>query len=487
MIHFSQKASYKKSAEVILINQDQMAKKKFLHIKQPAYSDILLSLTQNGQFEAKAGEIFPVAKDKQIILFVGMGKKADLSLTQVRIIIRKVLLFTHIKKIKNIEVIPCDISEFAICALIEGILIGGYRWDKYINNDAKPQNSVRNTEKNFNIIAPRQKVFDETITVCQGVTLSRDLVNDNADFVTADYFEKVVKKIVKGQKNVTLEILDKKKLKTKGLNLHLAVNQGSQKEPKLIIVKYHGAPEKGGYVALVGKGLTFDAGGLNLKPTGGIEGMRQDMGGAAAVIGALKNTIDLRLKKNVIFVMGMAENAIDGNSYKPGDVIKSYSGKTVEIGNTDAEGRLVLADAISYVSMNYKPDAIIDICTLTGACVVALGNDYTGLVGNDDALIKKILKLAKDTDDRAWNLPGYPELKDSVKSKIADIRNLGWPKGAGGAITAAEFLRQFTNDTKWAHLDIAGTAFVSGDERLYFGHGATGAGVRLLTALIKTI
>ena len=178
MIHFSQKASYKKSAEVILINQDQMAKKKFLHIKQPAYSDILLSLTQNGQFEAKAGEIFPVAKDKQIILFVGMGKKADLSLTQVRIIIRKVLLFTHIKKIKNIEVIPCDISEFAICALIEGILIGGYRWDKYINNDAKPQNSVRNTEKNFNIIAPRQKVFDETITVCQGVTLSRDLVNE---------------------------------------------------------------------------------------------------------------------------------------------------------------------------------------------------------------------------------------------------------------------------------------------------------------------
>jgi len=188
----------------------------------------------------------------------------------------------------------------------------------------------------------------------------------------------------------------------------------------------------------------------------------------------------------VLALLGVAENAIGGASYKPGDVFKSYSGKTVEIGNTDAEGRLVLADALSYLVKNYKPARIIDLATLTGACVVALGHEYTGAVSNNDRLSKIVQKSALTTDDKAWPLPNYPELKEAVKSSIADIKNIGYPKGAAGTLTAAEFLRQFVNDTPWVHLDIAGTAFVDGPERTYFSHGATGAGVRLVTSFVQS-
>jgi leucyl aminopeptidase len=180
----------------------------------------------------------------------------------------------------------------------------------------------------------------------------------------------------------------------------------------------------------------------------------------------------------------MAENAIGSNAYKPGDIFKSYEGKTVEIGNTDAEGRLVLADALSYIVKNYKPAKLIDLATLTGACVVALGFDYTGLVSNDDALANKLLKCAKDTDDWAWRLPLYSELKEMMKSRIADLCNTSNIKG-GGTITAAEFLRNFVGGTKWAHLDIAGTSYVEGQSRLYFNYGATGSGVRMITHFLQ--
>ncbi|MCA9408647.1 MAG: leucyl aminopeptidase, partial [Candidatus Omnitrophica bacterium] len=337
----------------------------------------------------------------------------------------------------------------------------------------------------YHIITSSKKVYDEAVIVCDGTNLTRDLINENADVATSTYLEKVIKDLVKGKKNVSLEILNEKEMKSKGLGLHLAVNKGSVNEPKLIIVKYTGAGSKEDYTAIIGKGMTFDTGGLNLKPSNHIETMRIDMSGAGAVIGTLKNTINLKLKKNVLFVVGLAENVTGSRSYKPGDVIVGYAGKSVEIANTDAEGRLVLADAISYVVKNYKPGRIFDIATLTGACVVALGHDYTGLVTTDDKLSRDIVHASNSTDDRVWRLPSYPELKESVKSKIADIRNLGYPRGAGGTITAAEFLRQFTEDTTWAHFDIAGTAFVDNGARMYFGHGATGAGVRLLTHYLQ--
>ena len=480
MISFRPRARFDKSAAILLIEDGQWKARKF-YFRNPKIQEIIKGVAGAGQFSAENGEIFPLVLNKKLLLLVGVGKKDKMSLTALRTTVRRTFLSSYLKKIKDVEVVPHDEAESVVKAVIEGYAIGTYTWRKYFS---PPKDDQTVTNKNVTVAVARKYAYAETIKICEGVTLTRDLVNDNADVVHSRYLESVIRGLVKGKKNTKVEILNRREMKAKGLNLHLAVNQGSNKEPKLIIVKYHGAAYSGNYTAVIGKGVTFDTGGINLKPSGHIEAMRYDMSGAAAVIGALKTTLDLKLKKNVIFAVGIAENAIDANAYKPGDVFKSYSGKTVEIGNTDAEGRLVLADAISYVVKNYKPSRLIDLATLTGACVVALGFDYSGLVTNSDEFCRAMIHSSNETDDRAWRLPSYPELKEYVKSTIADIKNTSTIKG-GGTITAAEFLRQFTNDTPWGHLDIAGVAFVEGKERMYFGHGGTGYGVRLLTHFLQ--
>jgi len=483
MISFRSTVKLDKQAAVILLDKEQV-NKKTIAVANTSLKEAILAVIQSNQFSGDSGQIYPLAFNKKVILLAGVGKKTEASLTSLRIAVRTAFLSTYLSKVKDVEVVLHDQTDETVKAVIEGVLIGTYKWTKYIH---KPKDNKTVDKKNAIIVANKKKVFEDVITVCEGNNLARDLINENADVSTSVYIEKVIRGLIKGQKNVSINVLNRKEMKLKGLGLHLAVNQGSNKEPKLVIVKYTGAGKKAPYTAIVGKGLTFDSGGLNLKPSGHIESMRQDMSGAGAVVGVLKNILKLRPKKNIIFSCALAENAIGSNAYKPGDVIKGYAGKTVEVGNTDAEGRLVLADAISYVVKNYKPARLVDIATLTGACVVALGNDYTGLVSTDDKLANQLLASAGKTDDRAWRLPSYPELKDAVKSKIADIRNLGFPKGAGGTITAAEFLRQFVDSkiTKWAHLDIAGTAFVEGGARMYFTHGATGASVRLLTDFLR--
>ncbi len=457
MISFRSKAKFDQQAAIVLLTDQQKDKR----------------LSK----ELENGESFPILDGKRLLLFVGLGKAQKLTLTDVRIQVRKAILSSYLKNIKDLELIPHAQDEAAVKAVIEGVLIGGYSWDKYKSKD-KDDKTIKN--KNVSIIAEHKKSYDQTIAICQGMALTRDLINDNADFITSAYLEEVVRDLVKGHKNISLEILNGKELKQKGLNLHVAVNQGSQKEPKLIIVKYSGGKKDEGYTAVIGKGMTFDTGGLNLKLTNHIETMKIDMSGAGAVCGILKNVLALGLKKNLLFVLGIAENVIGSLAYKPGDVIVGYAGKSVEIGNTDAEGRLVLADALAYLVKNYKPAKMIDMATLTGACVVALGFDYSGLFSNNDDFAGQLEKASKETDDRAWHLPLYPEIKEYIKSPIADLKNTSSMRGAG-ASTAAEFLRQFVGDTAWAHLDIAGSAYVDGSCRMYYGHGATGAGVRLVT------
>ncbi len=457
MIDFRPKAKYDKDASVIFLASGQ---------KHPRF-----------KIELEKSEIYPVLEGKKTLLFVGLGKTDKLSLTDLRIQVRKALLSAYLHKSKTVEIIPHTKDDAAIIAIIEGIALGTYVWDKYKSKD-KDDKTIK--LKQFIIAVETKKAYTQAITTCQGVSLTRDLVNDNADTITSAYLEKTVRGLIKGKKNVSLEILNRRELKSKGLNLILAVNQASNKEPKLVIVRYKGGHKSEGYTAIIGKGMTFDTGGLNLKPTGSIESMKIDMSGAAAVCGLLKNTLALGIKKNLLFVLGIAENSIGSAAYKPGDVITGYAGKSVEIGNTDAEGRLVLADAFAYLVKNYKPTKMIDLATLTGACVVALGFDHTGLFSNDDKLAGQLLDAAQKTDDRAWRLPVYAELKDYIKSPIADLKNTSNIKG-GGACTAAEFLHQFTEGTTWAHLDIAGSSYTEGAGRMYYGHGATGAGVRLLT------
>jgi len=457
MISFRAKAKHDKQASVVLLTDGQ---------GHPRLKSKL-----------EKGEIFPVAEGRGLLVFVGLGKADKLSLTELRIQVRRAFLCSYLKNIKEVELVPHSTQSGAVEAIIEGILIGTYAWDKY-KSKPKDDKSVKN--KDIFIVAEHKKPYDATIAVCEGMTLARNLVNDNADTVTSEFLEKTVRGLIKGKKNVAIKVLNKKELRANGLNFHLAVNQASKKEPKLVIVKYSRGKKGEGYTAVIGKGMTFDTGGLNIKPTGSMETMKIDMSGAAAVCGILKNTLALGLKKNILFVLGLAENAIGSMAYKPGDVITGYAGKSVEIGNTDAEGRLVLADAFAYVVKNYKPSRMIDLATLTGACVVALGFDYSGLFSNNNEMAKALLRSAKNTDDRAWRLPIYPEMKDYIKSQIADLKNTSNIKGAG-ASTAAEFLRQFTGDTDWAHLDIAGSSYVDGAGRMYYGHGATGAGVRLVT------
>ena len=477
MILFREQARFDKDATVVCLFLEQVKSSRFP--KQVA-SDIKKAVLA-GQFEGNKGEMFPIVLGKRIVLCVGLGKEKDFTMTALRIYLRRAFLSGNLKKARTVEVVLAEDGEDVARAAVEAATIGVYSWKKYIT-PKKDDKTVQ--KKDYVVVTSLGKTCARIVTVSESVNFARDLINDNADFVTAEYLEKQVRALVRGEKNISLEVLDRAKLKAKKLGLLLAVNQGSSKEPRVVVVKYSGAGKNVPYTALVGKGLTYDTGGLNLKPSGSMETMREDMSGAAAVLATLKAVLALKPKKNLIFAAGMAENAIDANSYKPGDVIVGYSGKTVEIGNTDAEGRLVLADVLAYVIKNYKPARIIDIATLTGACVVALGHDYAGILGNNDDLIKALLKSAQATDDRAWQLPMYPEYKEAIKSKIADIKNISNVRGSAGTICGAEFLKAFVGDTAWAHIDIAGTAFVDNDAHWYYGHGATGYGVRLLTDFI---
>lgn len=438
----------------------------------------------SGTFSCDEGEILPLVTGDQVCILVGTGENpSNLTHRQWAVAIKKALQTVPMNPKKAASVQPIVDSPEAIRAIVDGIKLGLYQWKKYVKKDEK---SVDYEEYEIFLVTKHNDIVDTVSTICDGVKIARDLANENADVADSEHIESVIRSIFQGHGSCQVKVLNQSEMQDLGMGLHLAVNQGSHKPPKLIIVDYHGGKKEEPYQALIGKGMTFDTGGLNLKPTGSMEDMRMDMCGAAAVTGALHNAIKLNLKRNVLFVVGCAENSVSSYSYKPGDVYQGYSGMTVEIGNTDAEGRLVLADANSYIARNYKPESIINIATLTGAVVIALGYEYTGMMSSDAGLAQSLLHAAKITDDRAWELPIYTELKEHVKSDIADIKNIGIKKCAG-SISAGEFLRQFVHceskDIKWAHLDIAGTAKPD-HAHGYFDTNATGAGVRLLTQFL---
>lgn len=481
MLKFISVPDFNADLNICFLTEDQVKSGK-LNLNSEDKKSLNALIKKNRFFKAKAGESSVVPFRNTSLCLIGLGCEKDLTPTQLRTVIRNNLISHLTGPFKSILIIPHNDANDTLISFVEAVNIGTYVWDKY---KTSKNTSVPLYRRNVLIVGKRTTEVTRAIISTDGVNLARDLVNENADICNSLFIESIIKQIIRGKKNIRLSVFNDIDLKRKGLGLHLAVNQGSANPAKLIIVEYNGDKKRGLYTGFVGKGLTFDTGGLNLKPTGSIETMKIDMGGCAAVIGTLKNIIALNVKKNILFVCAVAENVTGSKSYKPGDVLLGYAKKSVEVLNTDAEGRLVLADAMAYIIKNYKIKNLIDVATLTGACVVALGHDYTGLMTNDDSLAESILLSAARTDDRAWRLPLYPELKTAVSSQIADIANLGSPRGAGGAITAAEFLRQFVGTTSWAHLDIAGTAYVDSAQRMYFGHGATGAGVRLMTDFLS--
>jgi leucyl aminopeptidase len=361
--------------------------------------------------------------------------------------------------------------EHAVLAIMEG----AYRFDRLKSKPPENKRSLRKVVLHVarrNEIAAGERAAERGMAIAEGVALAKDLGNLPGNHCTPTYLAEQAVELGK-RHGIKVEVLEQKEIEKLGMGCFLAVARGSRQPPKLIVMEYHGGKRDAPPVALVGKGITFDTGGISIKPAGEMDEMKFDMCGAASVLGTMKAIATMRLPLNVVGVIPATENMPGGNAIKPGDVVTTMSGQTVEILNTDAEGRLILCDALTYVE-KYKPAAVVNIATLTGAMVIALGHVATGLFANSDALARELIAAGENAWDRAWHMPLWDEYQDALKSNFADFPNIG--SRAGGSITAACFLSRFTKAYPWAHLDIAGTAWKSGADK-----GATGRPVALLS------
>ena len=363
----------------------------------------------------------------------------------------------------------------ADAAAMEGVILGSYKFSKYKKEKPAVINTLEVTDTGLSSADLRR-----IQVICDAVNYARDLVNENASIMTPLQMAEEAKELGRSGA-IKVTVLDEKQLRLKGLNLINAVGQGSNTPPRLIFLEYSGNKRSTNKTAIVGKGITFDSGGQNLKPTGHIETMRIDMAGAATVIATFKALKDLKPAINVVGVVAAAHNALSSKSFFPGDIYTSYLGKTVEINSTDAEGRLLLADAVAYCQKKYNPASIIDLATLTGGILYALGDLAAGLFSNNDDLAGELFKSGEKTGERLWRLPMYKEYSDSLKGDLSDLRNISrLKKGHASSITAAAFIKEFVQDIPWAHIDIAGTAFNEGSARGETPQFGTGFGVRLL-------
>jgi leucyl aminopeptidase len=429
-------------------------------------------------FKGKNGETSLCYDGDQRILLLGLGKQDKASIEALRKAYSSAARVAQTKKIQKIDALfpKCRQKEEFLQGMAEGLLLTNYSFT--YKHDTLKEDPIILLDKITFVGTEKTAQFDQIETIVNGVHFVRDLVNANADD-KAETFLKLAKKL---HPKVKTKVLDKKKLEAEKMGLILAVNRSSSVDPYLVIASYQGDPDSKEHVVLVGKGITYDTGGLSLKPTDGMLSMKCDMAGAATVLGAVKTAAELGLKVNVTSVTPITENCIGSKSYKPGDVYRSYSGKTVEITNTDAEGRLVLADAISYSVENLFPTCIVDLATLTGACVVALGEEIAGLFSNDDLLAESLIEASETTDELIWRMPLHNDYFENYKSEIADIVNSGGREGS--AIKAALFIQSFAGTVPWAHIDIAGPAYVA-KAKFYNTMKGTGYGLRFLVDFLK--
>ncbi|KAI4453361.1 leucine aminopeptidase-related [Holotrichia oblita] len=471
---------------------------------------------------AKFGETtvvhtYGMIEAKRIIL-AGLGKKKKLTIDRIRRIsavstrtAQKLKSKTIITLIpKNIEEIDDLKTEPVIRALVEGTILGSYRFDYYKSNlkEDKDKDKEKDTEdtedkedKTIEIerliilkdgkkgkkaaAAAAEEVsvaaaIKEGQIIAESVNYARDLTNHPAQYMTPSQLAFQAKEIA-GEYGLSLTCLEKEEMQELKMNALLAVAKGSSEPPKLIALKYEGNPESKEVIAFVGKGITFDSGGISLKPASGMEDMIRDMAGAASVLGAMRAIAQLKPEVNVLGIMPCVENMPSGGAYRPGDIVTSMSGKTIEVISTDAEGRLILADAVTYAK-KLGATRLVDLATLTGACVVALGAITSGVISNNKKWCDRVLKAAKTAGEKMWELPSDEEYLKQIKSKVADLKNTGG-KGAG-TITGGLFIGQFAGKTPWVHIDIAGTSDADKTEG-YNYRGGTGVGVRTLVELTQ--
>lgn len=447
----------------------------------------------NGEKDQEVVFYQPEQVNVKRVLLIGTGKKEKLDLETFRAFTGKAVKKCIAKKLSEIVVcVPLkknilsqfdDNSENILTAMLEGAALGNHVFDKY--KQKKELEILKKIILSVNTDTEKKygKLAEKIETICSGTILAREWVSAPSNDKRPEMLAKSITDLAK-KENLNVHVMDEKELKQKKFGSLLSVSAGSDSKPRMIIMEYapKGAKKT---VALVGKGVTFDSGGINLKPTGSLEDMKMDMSGAAAVAATLLTVAKLNLKTKVIGIIPVVENMPSGSATRPGDIVKSFDGKTIEIGNTDAEGRLILIDAMAYGIKTYKPDTIIDIATLTGACVIALGENIAGVFSSEKKLSEAIVASGEKTYERCWHMPLPDDYKELLKSSFADIHNISSSRW-GGAITAAMFLSEFTKETPWAHIDIAGPAYIK-KESAYCGVGGTGFGVRLFCDLLENM
>jgi leucyl aminopeptidase len=451
------------------------------------------ALAKAKSFKGKHGqaEVFlaPEGSPYGFVVFLGLGDRAKLNAVEAEKAGGKLYAALADKNIKTVEIYAdfgADNAATIYAHFAAGMALRSYRFDAY--KTKKTDEDRPGGVESVNIILP---VSDEAAAlygvqakIIEGVFLARDLVNEPPNVLYPESYARRIKAELKPL-GVEVEILDEKKMKKLGMGAILAVGQGSCRPPRLVIMHWRGDKKnKDRPLAFVGKGITFNTGGISIKPAQGMEEMKMDMGGSAAVVGMIKALALGKSTANVVGVVALAENMPSSKAYRPSDIVTSYSGKTIEVLNTDAEGRVVLADALSYVQDKYAPGLIIDLATLTGAMIVALGHEYCGTFSTDDELWEKLRKASDLTDEKLWRMPLDEAWKKEMESPNADIQNIAKSGRDAGSCTAAGFLWSFIDgDTPWAHLDIAGVAWIKGDRPVTPKFG-TGFGVRLLERFV---
>jgi leucyl aminopeptidase len=367
-------------------------------------------------------------------------------------------------------------------SIASGVLLRAYKFDRYKTKKKDGEDEALSAAVSIAVddVAAAKKAFASEENIVDGVILARELVNEPPNVLFPVEFARRASELKK--LGVEVEVLDVKAMTKLGMGSLLGVSQGSTQPGRMVIMRWNGGKKGEQPVAFVGKGVTFDTGGISIKPSGGMEDMKGDMGGAACVVGLMHALAGRKAKLNVVGAIGVVENMPDGNAQRPGDIVTSMSGQTIEIINTDAEGRLVLADVLWYVKERFKPKFMVDLATLTGAILVALGTEHAGLFSNNDELSERLYKVGLETGEKVWRLPMGPEYDKMMDSQFADMKNAGARNG--GSITAAQFLQRFVGDTPWAHLDIAGTAMGAPKTEINQSWGS-GYGVRLLERLVS--
>jgi len=448
-------------------------------------------------FEGKEGQTFIINDGKRRLIICGLGNKKEFEKTNDLDVLRKMvalsLQFANKKEGKILSITPPNTKnlELSMEVIGEAITLSNYKFNKYkskLNKSKKSDDKDKeNTVEEINIVGEKSKILEEAlnrgIIKAEAQNYARELDETPPNIATPLYLAGKAKELAK-ENNLSVTILGKKELKRKKMGGILAVNQGSAQPPVMVVLEYNKRKKNLPLYAVVGKGVTFDSGGISLKPSSGMEEMKYDKTGAINAFGVIKAVSKLKLPIRLMIVTPFVENMPGANAQRPSDIITGYNGKTIEVLNTDAEGRLILADALAYASEK-KPKGIIDMATLTGAVVVCLGRHAIGMLGNDDKMAKEIEEAGRITHERVWRLPLWKEYSKMVEGEFADIRNIGSERGHAGTITAAAFLKEFVGDSKWIHLDIAAVDHNKG--HAYLGSGASGTGVRLVVESLRRL